>query len=47
MVLHFQLGLDHDNIKSVHGEKVYDYLNLLFSCAFSLVLVDTSYRFPC
>lgn len=47
VLLNFQLGLDHDNIKSVHGKKVYDYFNLLFSWAFSLVLVDTSYRFPC
>lgn len=37
MVLNFQLDLDHDNIKSVDGEKEYDYCNLLFNCAFSVV----------
>lgn len=37
MVLNFQLGLDHDNMKSVDGEKVYDYFNLLFNCTFSVV----------
>lgn len=37
MVFSFQLGLDHDNIKSVIGEKVYDYFNLLFDCALSVV----------
>lgn len=37
MVLNFQLGLDHDSIKSVDEEKVYDYFSLLFNHAFSVV----------